>query len=59
MDTWDDKKRKNIFIANKESFVSAGELIVKEMKKKRLSLIPIDSEHSAIFSLSSENMKRR
>ncbi|HON83010.1 MAG TPA: 1-deoxy-D-xylulose-5-phosphate reductoisomerase, partial [Caldisericia bacterium] len=45
------KKEKNIFIANKESFVSAGELIVKEMRKKRLSLIPIDSEHSAIFQL--------
>lgn len=45
------KREKNIFIANKESFVSAGELIVKEMRRKRLSLIPIDSEHSAIFQL--------
>jgi len=45
------KREKNIFIANKESFVSAGELIVKEMRKKRLPLIPIDSEHSAIFQL--------
>ncbi len=45
------KREKNIFIANKESFVSAGKLIVKEMRKIRLPLIPIDSEHSAIFQL--------
>jgi 1-deoxy-D-xylulose-5-phosphate reductoisomerase len=45
------KKEKTIFIANKESFVSAGSLIVKEMRKKKMPLIPIDSEHSAIFQL--------
>lgn len=45
------KKEKIIFIANKESFVSAGSLIVKEMRKKKIPLIPIDSEHSAIFQL--------
>ncbi|MGB9843454.1 MAG: 1-deoxy-D-xylulose-5-phosphate reductoisomerase [Caldisericia bacterium] len=45
------KKEKKIFIANKESFVSIGEIIVKEMRKRRMPLIPIDSEHSAIFQL--------
>lgn len=45
------KKEKKIFIANKESFVSAGNLIVNELRKRKLPIIPIDSEHSAIFQL--------
>lgn len=45
------KKEKKIFIANKESFVSAGNLIVKELRKRKSPIIPIDSEHSAIFQL--------
>jgi 1-deoxy-D-xylulose-5-phosphate reductoisomerase len=43
------KKGKNIALANKETLVSAGEPIMKEVKKKGIVLMPIDSEHSAIF----------
>ncbi len=43
------KKGKNIALANKETLVSAGEPIIKEVKKKGITLMPIDSEHSAIF----------
>lgn len=45
------KTNKEIFIANKESFVSAGELIMKEMRKRNMKFIPIDSEHNAIWEL--------
>ena len=40
---------KNIAIANKEPLVMAGEIISQEVKKHHASLIPIDSEHSAIW----------
>ena len=40
---------KNIAIATKEVLVVAGELIMKEAKKYKVNIIPIDSEHSAIF----------
>ena len=40
---------KEIALANKETLVVAGELIIKEAMEKRVSIIPVDSEHSAIF----------
>lgn len=40
---------KNIALANKETLVCAGEYIMKEVKRKNLSLLPVDSEHCAIF----------
>ncbi|MFZ0565375.1 MAG: 1-deoxy-D-xylulose-5-phosphate reductoisomerase [Chlamydiales bacterium] len=40
---------KGIGLANKEVLISGGELIGKLVKKHHVSLIPIDSEHSAIF----------
>lgn len=40
---------KTIGLANKEVLVAAGELIMKAAKKHRVSIFPIDSEHSAIF----------
>src|SRR3989338_4729226 len=43
------KAGKNIALANKESLVAAGEIIMDEVKKNNVSLMPIDSEHSAIF----------
>jgi 1-deoxy-D-xylulose-5-phosphate reductoisomerase len=47
---------KRIALANKESLVVAGELVTKLVVEKRVSLIPVDSEHSAIFQcLSGEN----
>ena len=41
--------KKDIALANKEVLVSAGELIMAACKKNNCTLIPIDSEHSAIF----------
>ncbi len=40
---------KNIGLANKEVLVSAGALVMRLAKEKGIQLIPIDSEHSAIF----------
>lgn len=43
------KAKKQVAIANKESLVVAGELLMREAKKNGVKLLPIDSEHSAIF----------
>jgi 1-deoxy-D-xylulose-5-phosphate reductoisomerase len=40
---------KNIALANKETMVVAGELIRKLAIEKKVNIIPVDSEHSAIF----------
>ena len=40
---------KNIALANKETLVMAGRLIVDEAKKRGITILPIDSEHSAIL----------
>jgi 1-deoxy-D-xylulose-5-phosphate reductoisomerase len=40
---------KDIALANKESLVVAGELVMKAARKKGVRIIPVDSEHSAIF----------
>ena len=40
---------KPVALANKESLVMAGELVMSTARKKGVSIIPIDSEHSAIF----------
>ena len=38
-----------VALANKESLVMAGELLMGTARKKGVSIIPVDSEHSAIF----------
>ncbi len=43
------RKGKNIALANKETLVSAGELVMREAKKFAVKIFPVDSEHSAIF----------
>lgn len=43
------KAGKNIALANKETLVSAGKLIINAVKKYGVKLYPVDSEHSAIF----------
>ncbi|MGQ9534247.1 MAG: 1-deoxy-D-xylulose-5-phosphate reductoisomerase [bacterium] len=43
------KKRMRICLATKEILVSFGEIVMQEVKKYNTQLIPIDSEHSAIF----------
>ncbi len=40
---------KHIALANKETLIVAGDLIVPEIKKRGLALLPVDSEHNAIF----------
>ncbi len=40
---------KDIALANKETLVVAGELIMQLAKEKNVSILPVDSEHSAIF----------
>ncbi len=39
----------DIALANKETLVTAGELVNKAIKEKGIKLLPVDSEHSAIF----------
>ena len=41
--------KKDIALANKETLVSAGEIITEEVRKNDVKLLPVDSEHSAIF----------
>jgi 1-deoxy-D-xylulose-5-phosphate reductoisomerase len=43
------EKGKPIALANKETLVVAGEIIMQKAIEKRVSIIPVDSEHSAIF----------
>lgn len=43
------KAGKNLALANKESLVMAGEILVREIRDHRVNLLPVDSEHSAIF----------
>lgn len=43
------KERKTICIANKETLVTAGHLVMSAAKEHQVSILPIDSEHSAIF----------
>lgn len=40
---------KMIAIANKETLVTAGHLVMEAARKKNTTLLPVDSEHSAIF----------
>ena len=40
---------KTIGLANKESLVMAGNLVIRESKKYRAKILPVDSEHSAVF----------
>lgn len=43
------KAGKNIAVANKETLVCAGGIVMREVEKHGITLMPIDSEHSAIF----------
>ncbi|MCX7788221.1 MAG: 1-deoxy-D-xylulose-5-phosphate reductoisomerase [Spirochaetes bacterium] len=42
---------KHLALANKETLVMAGELVLAEARKQGVSILPVDSEHSAIFQL--------
>ncbi len=43
------KAKKNIALANKETLVSAGEIVMRLAQKNSVQIMPIDSEHSAVF----------
>ena len=43
------KINKNIALASKEAMVVAGEILTREAKSRNINIIPIDSEHNAIF----------
>src|SRR3989304_7134094 len=43
------KAKKTVGLANKEVMVNAGELVNKLLKENNTFLLPVDSEHSAIF----------
>ena len=50
---------KRIGLANKETLVCAGELVMAEAEKYGTEIIPVDSEHSAIFQCLMGNTNRR
>ena len=50
---------KRIGLANKETLVCAGELVMAEAEKYGVQIIPVDSEHSAIFQCLMGNTDRR
>jgi 1-deoxy-D-xylulose-5-phosphate reductoisomerase len=43
------RAKKTLALANKESLVAAGEIVMREAKENGVSILPVDSEHSAIF----------
>ena len=53
---------KDIALANKETMVIAGHIVTKKAKQKKIKILPVDSEHSAIFQCLAgqrpENLRR-
>ncbi len=49
---------RDVLLANKETLVMAGELVMALAEKNKARIIPIDSEHSAIFQILNENNKK-
>lgn len=50
---------KTIAIANKETLVTAGHIVMAEAEKYNVPILPVDSEHSAVFqSMNGENRKQ-
>lgn len=43
------RAKNDIALANKETLVTGGQIVIDEVKKHGVDLLPIDSEHSAIF----------
>ncbi len=51
--------KKRIGLANKETLVCAGEIVMAEAKKYGAEIIPVDSEHSAIFQFLMGSREKR
>lgn len=43
------RAKKDIALANKETLVAAGEIVMREARKTGVAILPVDSEHSAFF----------
>jgi 1-deoxy-D-xylulose-5-phosphate reductoisomerase len=43
------RAKKNVALANKETLVMAGALVMEEVRLNQVTLLPVDSEHNAIF----------
>lgn len=50
--------KKDIALANKETLVTAGKLFMDKIKENKVKLLPVDSEHSAIFQCLEGNRGR-
>ena len=50
---------RDIALANKETLVAGGEIITKLCKEKGVKILPVDSEHSAIFQCLEGNKNRK
>ena len=47
--------KKDVALANKETLVAAGKLVMEKAKENNVKIIPVDSEHSAIFQCLEDN----
>lgn len=52
------ENKKDIALANKETLVAGGEIIKKALKENNVTLLPIDSEHSAILQCLNGHYKK-
>ena len=50
--------KKQIALANKETLVMAGEIVMAKAKENQISILPVDSEHSAIFQCLQGNQQK-
>lgn len=50
---------RDVALANKETLVAGGEVIMSAVKEKGIKLLPVDSEHSAIFQCLEGNRDRK
>lgn len=51
------RAKKDIALANKETLVVAGEIVKREALKNNINILPVDSEHGAIFQCLQGNKK--
>ncbi len=51
------RQKKNLAIANKETLVAAGAIVMDEVRKNGVRLLPVDSEHCAIHQCIGKNSK--
>ncbi|MDX1739064.1 MAG: 1-deoxy-D-xylulose-5-phosphate reductoisomerase, partial [Alphaproteobacteria bacterium] len=53
------RKGVNVAFANKETLVCGGELVMQEVEKHNARLLPVDSEHNAIFQVFETSQKKQ